>query len=970
MARVSTFDLYKNVRKVLNTSGSNLTDFCNVISKLTRDKSKRFVLNSVDSIFEGIKIPEILEPKSPNESISVARSLIKVPKALFLPRNLDEDSRCQNLPKLLESSLTQITDPRGKLSEINSFFTELRSTTQFLTDNSLQDNYGPLRPFVIDFLRKHEEELLGYEELGDMKKLRFCLTLMDVLKTHSMDSQKLHQKIIEIVEKTPSIVKQVPFETLTILSKLKLPQNSKKYFKEHLQSMVFEDLPTIIMYSRMVFTQFDDKSVLEAFLCSLKHKLKSEKCEGDQLFLLLRNLKLLKNRHADEDLNSLTESLLELVYPKVSQMLHDSKNKVDSENVLAVFDCYMSVCRNSSNIFLKNCVDGLINYVLENRGIFTPVQLITVLSHFHTGSNGTKILVKGEYLEMNDLNDELTKYFLRELSLLEFNDFCELLYSIPLNDYFKLYHIMSSFPLGSSNPLTPEEEVLRVKVKEIVKRRIIHNLDNNNNSQLYNKQISNIMLYKDNDINAFFESNIENITETLSVNQLIQIINNHNHNNLNQKVLNGVLSCLEKKMIGIGKLDVLTKLVERNKLIKTNSNLTNKLFSILVYKLINSKNGYVQLLQTLAYLSNEVDSTLINIVVQYYKRYLVHLSVYDIELLLLCINKYNVVDNDLLSLLNHVYDINISNIPNQVLINILQNLKNLKVRHDPLVKKFTDKLLNNFKSSNYVIHDLISLIDILSALSIPYNDLYIYLLNYLSAVVSGGSETKPNHFNSLKVRDKVDLLHSIANFGIVDQNLKKLYLSVIDQLYPETDGDEAKDCEGGSLTSKTKPDEPKDNNMLLKLYEIHIDLVLNNIYNDEVEFLGKKLEQASKAWFTRQELKAHNFQKSNTYITVKEALEKLDVKFDSGVTEIYFCNFVIKEKGTVIQVIPVEDELRFWTTNLDSRNLVENSKVFMGNSQKVIKNLKLSGYQVIELSQSKWDSMDQERTEYLQNLLK
>lgn len=94
------------------------------------------------------------------------------------------------------------------------------------------------------------------------------------------------------------------------------------------------------------------------------------------------------------------------------------------------------------------------------------------------------------------------------------------------------------------------------------------------------------------------------------------------------------------------------------------------------------------------------------------------------------------------------------------------------------------------------------------------------------------------------------------------------------------------------------------------------------------------------------------------------------MKFDSGVTEIYFCNFVIKDKTTVIQVVPVEDELRFWTTNLDSRNLVENSNLYMGNSQKLIKNLKLSGYQVVELSQSKWDSMDSERTEYLKNLIK
>lgn len=157
MARATTFDLYKNVRKVLNTSGNNLTDFCSVISKLSRDKSKRLVLNSVDSIFEGINLPEILELKSESQSLSVAKSLVKVPKALFLPRNLDDDAKCHNLPKLLESSLTQINDPKWKYYELNSVFSLLISTTQFLSDNSLQDNYGPLRPFLINFLRKHEE---------------------------------------------------------------------------------------------------------------------------------------------------------------------------------------------------------------------------------------------------------------------------------------------------------------------------------------------------------------------------------------------------------------------------------------------------------------------------------------------------------------------------------------------------------------------------------------------------------------------------------------------------------------------------------------------------------------------------------------------------------------------------------------------------------------------------------------------
>ncbi|UKJ90526.1 hypothetical protein MACJ_001460 [Theileria orientalis] len=1056
MSPSAYIEAYKSIRKALTSSVNNATKFCNTVSNLSTDKSKRLIINSADSIFDGIKLQETVGEKHDKHKFYFATSLAKIPKAVFLPRCVQDDSISCNLPTVLETTLNEIGDLDKYHSKFNLFLIQLRDTVNYLSDNQLQDNYGPLRPFLVDYLKKYQESLIACEDIKKQKKLYYCLTLMDVLKCFSIDSQDLTHTVKLMLKDSPELVKAVPFQTFRYISRLNLDSEAEHLFNERMRSIAYDNLSSLIKHLGVVFNKFDNKADLEAYLCAVIHKMKIENCSKEDLIKLLRSLKILGTRHRDEDLANLTSSLLELIYPKVSKCFLSSplevykvlmtstesplsddtpefitmdaadetpqepvtpeqvseleattstiespespedpvtgskksvatslEHGVDKDDIVLIFESYMRI--NTKSTFIKNCHEALVNYVLDNKAAFSTTQLIRIVYSLGSSTSSlSKVLVKNEYVYMSEVANRLLNHLLSQLSTLEFNDLCLVLYPYSLSDYFRLYHILANYSVDHTKlPLTNEYDEVRDKVMGIVKRRIIQNLDSNNiNNGIYTKHVADSLLFKDYDFNEYFETDIKGIIHSLTKNQMLEIVTTNNENsNLNNEALNLMLNKLSYNLDNINKLEVLNNLAEKNNLAKMSPNLSNKLFSTLVYKLINTKTGYTQLLQSIQHMPKESDLLMVNIIMQYLNRYMIHLSIYDVELLLQCANKFDVFHPNILPLLNYSYDLNISNTQNQVIINMLTCLKNLKIRHEPLIKKFTDKLLNSFKNSgNYFIPDLISVTEALSSLCIPYNDLYIYLMNYLS--VNGGTDSenmtkgrdykeKVNGFSSLNLKDKISLLYSIANFGIVDHNLKNLYLSVINEMYEG----EPSECDNGKESDDslelTKGGKLKDSETLLKLYEAHIDLVLNNIYGDEADTISKKLKYPSSLWFTRQELKSQNFKKSNLYITAKDALNTLNVKFDSVVTEIYFCHFLMKDgdKSTVIYVVPSEDVLRFWTTNLETKSLDSCPTLSIGNSQKIIRNLKLLGYQVVELHQSKWDSLQSDRVEYLRQLL-
>ncbi|UKK01938.2 hypothetical protein MACK_001291 [Theileria orientalis] len=1002
MSPSAYIEAYKSIRKVLTSSVNNATKFCNTLSNLSNDKSKRLIINSADSIFDGIKLQETVGEKYDKHKFYFATSLAKIPKAVFLPRCAQDDPNSCNLPTVLETTLNEIGEIDKYHSKFNSFLIQLRDTVNYLSENQLQDNYGPLRPFLVDYLKNYQESLIACQYLRKPKKLYYCLTLMDVLKCFSIDSQDLLNTVKLMLKNSPELVKSVPFQTFRYISRLTLDSEAENLFNERMKSIAYDNLSSLIKHLGLVFNKFDNKVDLETYLCAVIHKMKIENCSKEDLIELLRSLKILGTRHRDEDLANLTSSLLELIYPKVSKYFlssplevdkvltvptesplsndtHESstmdaaeetvqqpvtlqqvaeleattsttkslespeepvtRNKksvatslehgVDKNDIVLIFETYMKI--NTKSTFIKNCHEALVNYVLDNKSAFTTTQLIRIVYSLGSSTSSlSKVLVKNEYVHMSEVGNRLVNHLLSQMGTLEFDDLCLVLYPYSLTDYFRLHHILANYSVENTRlPLSKEYDEVRDKVMGIVKRRIIQNLDtNNSNNGIYTKLVADSLLFKDYDFNEYFATDIKRIISSLTKDQILEILTTNGENrNLNNEFLNLMLNKLSYNLGNINKLEVLNNLAENNNLVK----------------LIKKCS--------------------------------------DVELLLQCANKFDVFHPNILPLLNYSYDLNISNTQNQVIINMLTCLKNLKIRHEPLIKKFTDKLLNSFKnSSSYYIPELISVTEALSSLCIPYNDLYIYLMNYLSVNVATDSENmikgrdykeKVNSFSSLNLKDKISLLYSIANFGIVDHNLKNLYLSVIDEMYEGESSESDNGKESDDNLEVIKGGKLKDSETLLKLYEVHIDLVLNNIYSDEADTISKKLKYPSSLWFTRQELKSQNFKKSNLYITAKDALNTLNLKFESVVTEIYFCNFLIREgdKSTVIYVVPNEDVLRFWTTNLETKSLDSCPTLCIGNSQKIIRNLKLLGYQVIELQQSKWDSLQSDRVEYLRQLL-
>ncbi|BAM40324.1 conserved hypothetical protein [Theileria orientalis strain Shintoku] len=931
MSPSAYIEAYKSIRKVLTSSVNNATNFCNTLSNLSTDKSKRLIINSADSIFDGIKIQETIGEKHEKHKFYFANSLAKIPKAVFLPRCAQDDSSSCNLPSILETTLNQIGDSDKFHSKVNLFLLQLRDTANYLSENQLQDNYGPLRPFLVDYLKKYQESLIACEYLKKPKKLHYCLTLMEVLKCFSIDSQDLPQTVKIILKDSPELVKAVPLQTFRYISKLVLDSDAENLFNERMKSIAYESLSSLIKHLGVVFIKFENKVDLETYLSAVTHKMKIETCSKEDIMELLRSLKVLGARHRDEDLANLTSSLLELIYPRVSNksVATGSEYEVDKNDIVLIFETYMKITTKST--FSKNCHEALVNYVLDNKFAFTSTQLIRMAYSIGTsGSSMSKVLVKNEYVHMSEVANRLVNHLLSQLSTLEFNDLCLVLYAYPLSDYFRLYHILANYSAENTKlPSSDNYDEVRDKVMGIVKRRIVQNLDSNNaNNGIYTKQVADSLLFKDYDFHEYFSADIKSIIHSLTKNQILEIVTTNNENrNLNTEVLNLMLDKLSYNLDNINKLEVLNNLAEKNNLVKLTTMCS------------------------------------------------------DVELLLQCANKFDVFHPNIFPLLNYSYDLNISNAQNQVIINMLTCLKNLKIRHEPLIKKFTDKLLNSFKSSsNYYIPDLIAVTEALSSLCIPYNDLYMYLMNYLSVNAATDSETvtkgreykeKVNSFSSLSLKDKISLLYSIANFGIVDHNLKNLYISVINEMYERESNESENGKEGDESMDLTKGSKLKDSETLLKLYEVHIDLVLNNIYSDEADAISKKLKHPSSLWFTREELKSQNFKKSNLYITVRDALNALDVKSESAVTEIYFCNFLVRDgdKSTVIYVVPNEDVLRFWTTNLETRSLEPCPTLCIGNSQKIIRNLKLLGYQVAELQQAKWYSLQSDRVAYLRQLL-
>lgn len=275
----------QTVRQLLGRNGHCINDLCAAINNCANSKAHRYVISSVDSVFDDVHIPSSDKTGDTDVEKSLTKTLFKLPRAVYMPCNSDTLRPGPNFGSIVDEQLKHFTEDNVDVQEYASLVEELTNTVEFISENALDAFHGPLRPSTLKMLNSYKDVLLKDKRIGDLKKLRYATQLMNVLKIHSVDSDDLENMIIEILKKTPNIVRQCKTVTLESLFKMRLPVEVKAPFDEYIRmaSTKYLGIDEWSDFLWMVARCSDNRNTIDCYLQSYNVVMRNAQREGTDM---------------------------------------------------------------------------------------------------------------------------------------------------------------------------------------------------------------------------------------------------------------------------------------------------------------------------------------------------------------------------------------------------------------------------------------------------------------------------------------------------------------------------------------------------------------------------------------------------------------------------------------------------------------------------------------------------------------
>ncbi|GIX63703.1 pyridoxal phosphate enzyme, YggS family [Babesia caballi] len=366
----------QKVRTAIAQGGPGVNALCAAVNKCAANKTHRYVLSSVDSVFDGVVLEAAPEGPDAGEPKDVVRTLCKLPRAVYMPRTADVTRPGPDLGALLDKELRKVEETDAPLQEYAAYVQELGETAEFVAEHSIEGFYGPLRPSALRLLNKYKQTLMQQERLGSLRKLTYATQLIHVMKMHSIDSEELADFINAILAKSPNLIKQCSIPTLDVIFKTKLTPEIKEKL-DHCLRMTTTTPMGLKEWSElfwMVARNSDNRNTIDCCLQSYKivarHMNRQDKAaEGNKkaksvtcstLMNVVHGVNILQNRLRPSDpVFKSALQVLEAVWP----LLEARISKFQSAELIDIAECYFEHHRAVNPQMRhgsRNCLDLLV----------------------------------------------------------------------------------------------------------------------------------------------------------------------------------------------------------------------------------------------------------------------------------------------------------------------------------------------------------------------------------------------------------------------------------------------------------------------------------------------------------------------------------------------------------------------------------------------------------------------------------
>ncbi|GBE60742.1 hypothetical protein, conserved [Babesia ovata] len=997
-ASVAVSGAIQAVRAAVERCSTETNELCAVLSKCCSNKAHRYVLSSVDSVFYGMKLPEKADAEDSGDRKSTVLTLCKLPRAVYLPRSPDVTRPGPDLGAVLDGELQSWDAEELTLQDYSSFVSELAETAEFVSAHAIDGSFGPLRQSAVEVLTKYKQMLLQDTRLGDLRKLTYAAQLLNVLKIHSIDSDNLTELIIAIVAKTPQILRQCSLQTLDAIAKIKLPTKEKEYFDYFLRMSTTKPMK-LKQWSEMfwlVARNSDNRNTIDSFLHCYKivarHMNRVESAEGTKekakavqcsslMNVVYGVMTLQKRLRSNDPVYKNALGVLEAIWPLIETRLQ----RFEHAELIDIAHCYLEhhkVINPQMRHGSRNCVDLLVREFVKRSGEFMLRDWVALFEVLDTSRDAMVINVLMQkptnyYVKVAAVQQVWLEDLAKSLEQMPLEELADNIYSLSLPQCSNLCkHLVAAGCYNAPVSAVLERRCLSL-ITDLKYQTTRHIMD------FYFVQLQ-MVLPQHNALRSALESNkpLRTSLEQMSCNTMLRLLGIARHCGPAERrvLLQKLTERIESNVLKLTHQQCLTVLRYAARF--KDSNLTNAVLTAAIPPLLETQErhkGFYRMLDISKFALNlpkdECSETspaviLSELIVQHAPAHVRHLAIPHLDLLLQNVNRSGMFPKQLFEVvLSHAMEVEIMGVPAAQLTGMMQTLSELGVRHENLLERLEEAIIMSVADDepDAVAEVLVSTATSLAHLGMrttKLNELFEHILAKTPVTLSRWD------YSALSRPMQVNLLHAIALFGTVNEDLERVFTQLVNDCERET-----KDAGDAVSFATLYPESYR------KLYDTYISLLVGGFATGTEEGALAKSEFLLEHlpcyhWFSHQEQLCTEFKASPHYLQFKGTLEQLGLEgIEPRVTEAYFAHMVLdspecKQKlangGHILYCVPPNHELRWWTPKGDTAadstvNRIESYQRAIGQSARVIDHLQRSGWNVVTVFLREWDALELEQ---------
>eukprot|EP00371_Babesia_bovis_P001502 XP_001610149.1 hypothetical protein [Babesia bovis T2Bo] len=985
----------ERVKSTLSESAGDINSFCQAVSRCSLNPSHRYVLYTVDSVYEGLELDSSSTPGNAAHK-NVTRHLFKLPRAVYIPRAPEGYKFGPDFGSLLDSRLDAST---LTLQDMSTIVNNIIDMCEFIAEHSLDTLVGPLRPSVLSFLEAYRERLLADRRYGEVKRLRFATELLHVTKLHSIDCDDLVSYISNMLGSSPGLLRQSTPDTLEYLCRMKLPYDLRCRIDGLFRSLSCTHL-SVDQWSHLFAVACranDNRNTVDCFIQQFKVLYRGLRVEADHnrvsqgaIMHVVRGISNLRCRICPSDpLWSNVSHVIESLWPFVNVR----KGRFSNSEFIAVAECYFHGHRSlhpQLSQGARDCLDILIREFHRRRGSFLLrdwVNVFEVLEHARDAMAVNVLMNKGSsyYIPVSTIQRAWVEDVSAQLSEMPLESLADSVYSLSFPQCSNLCrHLVHAGCYAEPLSAALERRCLAL-LTDLKYHTTRHVLD------LYFFQLQ-MVLPPHNPLRSALQSNktATEMVSGISSYNLIRLLSLSLGTNASgvMLILNQLCERIESNLLSLGfaeSCNLLSHAVSYQ-----HWALVNAILSVAVPRVLRSHEGHKclsRLLDLSKFTFSMPDSgsistpatVLQSLVLERAANNVHHLGLPHLDLLLRNLSHCKFTDctgqsadsqqlsphvkSLLESALSHAMEIDLCGYTANHFASMVEALAQLGIRHDMLLDRLVSSCVASLVEADISVAAT-SLTSLASSLARvdhrvqALGDFFERILDLAPVPISNWD------FEALDMQQRMALLHSISLYGIVTESLEARFLEVVAE------------CErlvSNSATSGISACTYR------QMYDTYISLLVAGMPNMGVSgrypvFLLEHLPCYH--WFKHQETKLADFKVSGLYTEIKGCLSQLGVTAgEPQVTGAYFAHLVFTDSGRVLYCVPPSDEL-IWRVPRNeaypcsSANTLEHLHA-IGESSRVMQHLQKSGFEVLPLYTRQWERLDQQgRIALLRSLLK